>query len=116
VTIEATDPANIQFSYLTKFESEIRRFDMVMDLIQEFMPNDCKVWDRIAVVRDAVFKLQQQLRGVEIEVFAAPWIDLEDIGFPYKSPGDIFWDRRKEEDVEYYAEGEDPTKREDEEV
>ncbi len=86
-----------------------------MDHIQKFMPDDCKVWDRIAVVRDAVFKLQQQLHGVEIEVFAAPWIDPEDIGFAYESPGDIFWDRR-EEDVEYYAEREDPTKREDEEV
>ncbi len=115
MTIEATDPANIRSSYLTKFESEIRRFDTVMDLIQKFMPDDCKVWDRIAVVRDAVFKPQQQLHGVEIEVFAAPWIDPEDIGFPYESPGDIFWDGR-EEYVEYYAEREDPTNREDEEV
>jgi hypothetical protein len=115
VTIEAADPANIKFPYLTKFESEIRRFDAVMDLIQKFMPDDCKVWDRIAVVRDAVFKLQQQLHGVEIEVFAAPWIDPEDIEFPYESPGDIFWDRRVK-DIEYYAEGEDPTKREDQEV
>jgi hypothetical protein len=75
VTVEDTHPEDIKFSYLTKFESEIRRFDTVMDLIQKFMPDDCKVWDRIAVVRDEVFKLQQQLRGVEIEVFAAPWID-----------------------------------------
>ena len=112
MTIEATDATNIKFSYLTKFESEIRRFDTVMDLIQKFMPDDWKVWDRMAVVRDAVFKLQQQLRGVEIEVFAAPWIDPEDIGFPYESPGDIFWDRRRE-DIEYNAEGEDSTKRED---
>ena len=114
--VEDTDPEDIKFSYLTKFESEIRRFDTVMDLIQKFMPDDCKVWDRIAVVRDAVFKLQQQLHGVEIEVFGAPWIDPEDVGFPYESPGDIFWDRW-EEDVGYYAEGgEDPTKREDQEV
>jgi hypothetical protein len=105
VTTEFTDPANIKFSYLTKFESEIRRFDTVMDLIQKFMPDDCKVCDRIAVVRDAVFKLQQQLHGVEIEVFAAPWIDPEDIGFPYESPDDIYWDRRKE-DVEHYEDEE----------
>jgi hypothetical protein len=109
VTVEDTDPEDIKFSYLTKFESEIRRFDTVMDLIQKFMPDDCKVWDRIAVVRDAVFKLQQQLRGVEIEVFAAPWIDPDQIGFHYESPADIFWDRR-EEDPEYYVEGEDPMK------
>jgi hypothetical protein len=66
------------------------------------MPEDLKVWERIAEVRDDVLKLQQQLRGVEIEVFAAPWIDPEDIGFPYESPGDIFWDRRmkKEDDLE----------------
>lgn len=109
MTTEATDLANIKFSYRTKLESEIRRFDTVMDLIQKFMPDDSKVWDRIAVVRDAVFKLQQQLRGVEIEVFAAPWIDPDQIGFPYESPVDIFWNRW-EEDPEYYAEGEDPTK------
>jgi hypothetical protein len=60
-------------------------------------------------VRDAVFKLQQQLHGVEIEVFAAPWVDPDEIGFPYKHPADIFWNRR-EEDPEYYAEGEDPTR------
>jgi hypothetical protein len=73
-----------------------------MDLIQKHMPEDLKVWERIAEVRDDVLKLQQQLRGVEIEVFAAPWIDPEDIGFPYESPGDIFWDRRmkKEDDLE----------------
>jgi hypothetical protein len=109
VTVEDTHPEDIKFSYLTKFESEIRRFDTVMDLIQKFMPDDCKVWDRIAVVRDEVFKLQQQLRGVEIEVFAAPWIDPDQIGFSYNSPADVFWNRR-EEDVEYHAEGEDPTK------
>jgi hypothetical protein len=109
VTIEATDATNIKFSYLTKFESEIRRFDTVMDLIQKFMPDDWKVWGPMAVVRDAVFKLQQQLRGVEIEVFAAPWIDPDQIGFHYESPADIFWDRR-EEDPEYYVEGEDPMK------
>lgn len=115
MTTEATDPANIKFSYLTKLESEIRRFDRVMDLIQKFMPDDCKVWERIAVVRDAVFKLQQQLRGIDIEVFAAPWIDPQDIGFPYNSPADIFWNRR-EEDAEYYAEEGDPTKEEEERV
>ena len=109
MTVEDTDPEDIKFSYLTKFESEIRRFDTVMDLIQRFIPDDSKVWDRIAVVSDAIFKLQQQLRGVEIEVFAAPWIDPGDIGFPYESPSDIFWNRR-EEDPEYYAEEEDPTK------
>jgi hypothetical protein len=60
---------------LSSFDREIRNFDVTMDLIQEHMPEDLKVWDRIAVVRDAVFKLQQQLRGVEIEVFAEPWIE-----------------------------------------
>ncbi len=101
MTIEATDATNIKFSYLTKFESEIRRFDTVMDLIQKFMPDDWKVWGPMAVVRDAVFKLQQQqLHGVEIEVFAAPWIDPENIGFPYESPDDVFWDRRKQEEEE----------------
>jgi hypothetical protein len=36
--------------------------------------------------------------------------DPEDIGFPYnKHPADIFWNRR-EEDIEYYTEGEDPTR------
>ena len=58
--------------------SEIRRFDIILDLIQKHNPDNLKVWDRIAAIRDDVFKLQQLLRGVEIEVFAAPWIDEPD--------------------------------------
>ena len=42
------------------------------------MPEDPKIWDCIDMVRDAVFRLQQQLRGIEIEVFCAPFIDPEE--------------------------------------
>jgi len=68
----------LNVSQLSSFDREIRRFDIIMDLIQKHLPEDLKVWERIAGVRDSVFKLQQQLRGIEIEVFAAPWIDPEE--------------------------------------
>jgi hypothetical protein len=70
----------IKISELTKFEFEIRRFDIILDLIQKHVPDDLKIWERIDGVRDSLFKLQQQLRGIEIEVFAAPWIDPDDLG------------------------------------
>ena len=82
---------------VTKFDDEIRRFDAVMDRILKVIPEDLKVWDRIAEVRDAVFRLQQQMRGCEIAVFCEPWIDPEDIGLPYESPGDIFWGEKKKD-------------------
>jgi hypothetical protein len=43
-----------------------------------------------APFRSVARNTKLQLRGVEIEVFAAPWIDPEDIKFPYESPGGIF--------------------------
>jgi hypothetical protein len=72
------------------------------------MPEDIQVWDRIAAVREAVFKLQQ-LHGVEIEVFSAPWIEPFDkddhdiissseVTPPFSSPADLFWDKREKED------------------
>jgi hypothetical protein len=71
-----------------------------MDLIQMHVPEDLKVWNRIAEVRDAVFRLQQQMRGCEIAIFCKPWIEPEDVGFPYESPADIFWDRKKQRDYD----------------
>lgn len=100
MTREDTKARAIKFSRLTKFEDEIKRFDAVLDRILRVMPQDVKVWDRVAEVRDAVFRLQQQLRGCEIAIFAEPWIDPDDIGFPYESPADIFWERKKEEEEE----------------
>jgi hypothetical protein len=99
VTVEDTTSYNLKVSAakLTKFDNEIRRFDAVMDRILKVIPEDLKVWDRIAEVRDAVFRLQQQLRGCEIAVFAEPWIDPDEMGFPYESPADIFWDRKKQQ-------------------
>ena len=76
------------------------------------MPQDLKVYDRAVEARDVIFRLQQQMRGCEIVEFAAPWIDTDQIGFPYEHSADIFWNRREEEeDPKYYSskEGEDPT-------
>jgi hypothetical protein len=75
---EDTRRSSLKFSRLLKFDQEIRRFDVILDLIQKHNPDNVKVWDRIAAIRDDVFKLQQLLRGVEIEVFAAPWIEFDD--------------------------------------
>ena len=87
--MEDTRNSSLKFSTkVTKLEEEIVRFDAVLDRIQRVMPEDVKVYDRIMEVRDAVFRLQQQMRGLDIIEFVAPWID----------PTDIFWEK-KEEDV-----------------
>jgi hypothetical protein len=87
--MEDTRNSSLKFSTkVTKLEEEIVRFDAVLDRIQRVMPEDVKVYDRIMEVRDAVFRLQQQMRGLDIIEFVAPWID----------PADIFWEK-KEEDV-----------------
>lgn len=100
MTGKATQRRNISFSKLSKFDDEIKRFDAVMDRILKLLPEDLNVWDRIAEVRDAVFRLQQQLRGCEVAVFAAPWLDPDDVGFPYDLPADIFWEKKKENEKE----------------
>jgi hypothetical protein len=75
---EDTHRSKLNVSQLANFDREIQRFDVIMDVIQEHMPETLEIWDRISQVRDAVFKLQQQLRGIDIEVFAAPWLDPEE--------------------------------------
>ena len=80
-----------------------------MDLIQKHMPEDWEVWDCISWVRDAVFKLQSQMKGVKIEVFAAPWIEpfdeddddliySSDVNAIPSSPVDLFWEKKKQGD------------------
>jgi hypothetical protein len=76
---------------LTKLEEEICRFDAVLDSIQKLMPDDMRVYDYIVQVRDAMFKLQQSMRGYEIVEFACSRLEditmTEDIDY-YSSWGD----------------------------
>ena len=65
--MEDTHSYNVKISRL---EDEIARFDAVLDHIQKLMPEDLKVYDRIAEARDAAFRLQQ-MRGCEIVVFTS---------------------------------------------
>ena len=51
---------------LTKLDEEIVRFDSVLDRIEKLMPEDLKVYDRIVEVRDAIFRLLQHMRGLDI--------------------------------------------------
>ena len=101
---------NLKFSELSNFDMEIRRFDVVMDLIQEHTPEDWEVWDCISGMRDAVFKLQNQMKGMKIEVFAAPWIEpfdedddllySSDVNAISSSPVDLFWEKKKADEKE----------------
>ena len=71
---------------LTKLDEEIVRFDSVLDRIEKLMPEDLKVYDRIVEVRDAIFRLLQHMRGLDILEFAEPWVE----------PADLFWERERE--------------------
>jgi hypothetical protein len=70
---------------ITKLDEEIARFDAVLDRIQKMVFDDLDVYDRVVEVRDAVFRLHNQMHNCEIVEFAAPWID----------PADIFWEKEK---------------------
>ncbi|MDQ3852743.1 MAG: hypothetical protein M3299_07915 [Thermoproteota archaeon] len=62
---------------LSKISLDIATVDGILDRIQKLFPEDLKVYDRIAEARDAFFRLESQIRGVEVEVFCAAWIDPE---------------------------------------
>jgi hypothetical protein len=65
---------------LSKISLEIVKFDTILEHVQELFPENTKIFDKIMHIRDSVFQLQQLTRGVEIEIFAGPWIDPEDGG------------------------------------
>jgi hypothetical protein len=77
---------------LTKLEREIASFDSVLDWIQKLMPDNLRVYDYVVQARDAVFRLQQAMRGLEITEFSAPWIE----------PNDLFWEEEQEKNKEDY--------------
>jgi hypothetical protein len=75
---------------LTKLEQEIAHFDCVLDWIQKLMPDNLRVYDYVVQTRDAIFRLQQAMRGLEIIEFSAPWIE----------PNDLFWEEEQERNKE----------------
>jgi hypothetical protein len=87
VTMEVTRSYNVKISRL---EEEIRRFDTVLDSIQKLLPEYMGVYDHIVQVRDAMFRLQQSMRGCEIAEFACSGLD--DITTA-TSTDDSFWRR-----------------------
>jgi hypothetical protein len=64
---------------LTKLEEEIARFDSVLVRIQNLMLDNLRVYEYVVQTRDAIFRLQQAMRGLEIIEFAEPWLDPEDV-------------------------------------
>jgi hypothetical protein len=88
--MEDTHSHNVKISRL---EEEIARFDAVLDHIQKLMPEDLKVYDRIAEARDAAFRLQQQMRGCEIVVFTSSGLD--DVAYE-NAIADLFWNTEKQ--------------------
>jgi hypothetical protein len=72
---------------ISHLDEEICKFDGVLDRIQKLMTNDLKVYDRIVEVRDAIFRLHNQMHGCEVVEFAAPWVE----------PADLFWHKKKED-------------------
>jgi hypothetical protein len=86
VTMEDTHNYDVKISRL---EEEICRFDAVLDSIQKLMPEDMGVYDHIVRVRDAMFRLQQSMRGCEIAEFACSGL----YDTTATSTDDSFWRR-----------------------
>jgi hypothetical protein len=78
---------NVSELKVSKISLDLVYVDSVLDRIRKLFPKDLKVHHKIAVVQDALFQLEEQLRGLEIEVFAAPWVDPDDDGFEREGGG-----------------------------
>lgn len=54
-------------------------FDKVLERILNHFPEDTRIWDLTAAVRDGLFHLQQAIHGLDIIDFTSsfedPWID-----------------------------------------
>jgi hypothetical protein len=97
-------------SKLTLFEEEICRFDSILERIQKVFSEDLKVYDRVVEVRDALFRLQQQMRGLQIVEFACSGLD--DVVYQ-NTLNDMFWDKAKQH--RYDAEEDEGLKGEEDE-
>ncbi|MDQ3969649.1 MAG: hypothetical protein M3275_14795 [Thermoproteota archaeon] len=73
---------------ITRLDEGITRFDAVLDRIQKLLFGDLDVHQRIVEVRDAIFRLHNQMHNCVVEEFAAPLIE----------PADLFWNKKEEED------------------
>lgn len=96
MTEEATQRRKIKISQLSL---EIARFDGVLDRIQKLMPDDIEIYDRISEARDALFRLQNQMRGCEIVEFASSGLD----DMTYQATlNELFWDKNRRRQRGYY--------------
>lgn len=93
-TREDTKATAIKISSL---EEKIRDFDSTLVNIQELLSDDIRVYDNVVEARDAIFRLQQAMRGCEIVEFATSGLD--DIVYQRKL-NDLFWDKDKKDDKE----------------
>jgi hypothetical protein len=71
-----------KLSEVASFELEIVRFDTVLDYIQNYFPQDTRIWDFVAYARGSIFRLQQALHGLDIidftSVFERPSCGVEE--------------------------------------
>jgi hypothetical protein len=93
----------------TRLSEEIQVFDSTLGEIQTLLfPNNLKVCDRVCEVRDALFRLESQMRGCEVVEFCCSGL----YDFVYqKTPNDKFWDKAKQDT---FDSEEDETLKEDE--
>ena len=75
--MEDSKSEDISVSKLDNLEHEIIRFDTILERIQKLFPTDTRVWDFIANTKDAIFRLQQSLHGLDVidftSAFEKPW-------------------------------------------
>jgi hypothetical protein len=93
-------------------EEEIQVFDSKLGKIQTlvFPDDDLKVYDRICEVRDALFRLDSQIRGCDVAELCGNSGGMDE-AVCQKTLNNMFWDRAKQN---AYDSEEDESLKEDE--
>jgi hypothetical protein len=79
-------------------EEEIQVFDSKLGKIQTlvFPDDDLKVYDRICEVRDALFRLDSQIRGCDVAELCCGGSSGLDEAVYQKTLNDMFWNQAKQ--------------------
>lgn len=62
---------NSQLINIAELEHEIVKFDRVLECVLRYFPEDTRIWDSVANSRDALFRLQQSLHGLDVIDFTS---------------------------------------------
>lgn len=82
---------------ISQLDEQIRAFDCVLDRIQILLSDDIAVYDYVVQARDAIFRLQQAIRGCEVIDSPPATSGLDDMYNGYQTTlNDLFWNQEKQ--------------------